>query len=145
MNVETPSKTGQLQLQGRSMFPTIRSGQTLNVNFYDQPQYLQDQEVGSIVLARENGLWVAHRVISYKNKKYFKGDWTESFSFSDQPFIWGKVININGDATFCDRKDIARLSAMDFIIPFNNLKRLKKITLYAYIRFSSLIRRSLWN
>lgn len=141
MNLLEGRRTGEMTLKGRSMYPSIQPGSHLKVELFHRPQPLTQQTVGDVMLGRENGEWVAHRIVTHKNNHHFKGDWSHVSSNSKDLLIWGRVLEVNGTNTFCSRSDIAKISALDLIADNIWFHYFRKMSLFLYIRIITFFRR----
>lgn len=84
------------------MAPLIRSGDLILLVSFVKPRKLASQSVGDIVLIREDGEWIAHRVVLCAGIKVIKGDGalgvTMASAHTDGQAaiaVWGKVIGIH--------------------------------------------------
>ena len=76
------------------MYPSLKPKDQLQIDFFQQPKSCADISVGQVVLTREQGQWVVHRVVQWESEKRIKGDWAMSIDQSTQ--VWGTIGRING-------------------------------------------------
>lgn len=89
--------TVPIQIEGDSMWPTLKCGQKLSVEFVSHD--LKDEDIGSIYLFKNQNHWVCHRYLGKRNEFFiFKGDYSTVADFLDTPRLLGKVIGVYKNA-----------------------------------------------
>lgn len=109
----------EIPLKGHSMWPFIISGDLLNFKLFATPKKMDQFSVGKILLVREQGEWVAHRLIEFKGKKVLKGDFSNSYYLDDEPVVWGELADDRGSSV------IATMSAQ--VLNFEHSSELRKL------------------
>lgn len=86
-NIEVP-------INGDSMSPFLKSGDVALVDFFESPQMLETQVPGDLVIFKQNGEWICHRVLKDHGGLCTKGDHA---LFSETPqSVWGRVVGVRG-------------------------------------------------
>jgi|GEM_PF-1715113 len=76
------------------MSPFLKAGDVALVDFFEAPRALATQVPGDLVIFKENGEWICHRVLSDLGGLCTKGDHA---LFPEIPqSVWGRVVGIRG-------------------------------------------------
>lgn len=116
------------------MYPALREGDSLHIQYFKAPKKIQEIPVGQIVLLNESKEWVAHRVVEIDNRKYTKGDW--SYPIDQSTVAWGRVVGVNGSVIGVENSSfIAKISSRINKRQNRLLRTIKKIKLIVVVIF----------
>lgn len=76
------------------MWPLLQTGDELVCEVYKDPQLIGWQNMADLVLHRDSDEWTVHRVIERNQRIVLKGDFSNSYFYSDEPVVWGRVIAV---------------------------------------------------
>ena len=96
----------EVRYSGKSMYPALREGDILNVEFFEGEQDLSQIKLGDLVLHRDKYEWMVHRNLGHR----ISADWSYGLW---SPKTSGRVLSVRrGPVEFELNPRVARLTAL---------------------------------